>query len=74
MEEAAPELVAQFGLTRHHNLKLLRRIQPSDLEKSAYHPELKRPLTLGEIVERLAAHGPNHLKQIERLKEQAPKK
>jgi len=71
MEEAVAELVAQFGLTRHHNVKLLRRITASDLEKSAYHPELKRQVTLAEMVERLAGHGPNHLQQIERLKKQS---
>lgn len=71
MDEPVAELVAQFGLTRHHNLKLLRRIGPRDLEKSAYHPELKRQITLAEMVERVAGHGPNHLQQIEALKKQA---
>lgn len=73
-DEQAPELVAQFGLTRHHNLKLLRRLKPSELEKSAFHPELKRQVRLAEMVEMLAGHGPNHLEQIERLKQQAPGK
>jgi uncharacterized damage-inducible protein DinB len=71
LDEQPAELVAQFGLTRHHNLKLLRRIKPADLEKGAFHPELNRQVTLAEMVERLAAHGPNHLAQIERLKKQA---
>lgn len=71
LDEQPAELVAQFGLTRHHNLKLLRRLKPPDLEKGAFHPELNRQVTLGEMVERLAAHAPNHLEQIERLKKQA---
>ena len=71
MEEKAPELVAQFGLMRHHNLNLLRRINEEDLEKGAFHPELNRKVSLGEMVGMLARHGPNHLEQIERLKKQA---
>ncbi len=71
MEEKAPELIAQFGLLRHHNLNLLRRVKPEDLEKGAFHPELNRQVTLGEMVDMLARHGPNHLEQIERIKKQA---
>jgi DinB superfamily len=74
MEEKAPELVAQFGLLRHHNLNLLRRIDPADLDKGAFHPELNRKITLGEMVGMLARHGPNHLEQIERIKKQAGSK
>ena len=73
MEEKAPELVAAFGLMRHHNLNLLRRVRPSDLDKDAFHPELNRKVTLAEMVGMLARHGPNHLEQIERIKQQAGK-
>jgi DinB superfamily len=73
MEEKAPELVAQFGLLRHHNLNLLRRIKEEDLEKGAFHPELNRKVTLSEMVGMLSRHGPNHLEQIERIKKQATK-
>jgi len=71
MDVPAPELIALYGLNRHHNLRLLRRIKPADLDKSAYHPELKRDVAVAEIVEQMAGHGPNHLEQIERLKKQA---
>jgi hypothetical protein len=71
MEVPAPELIALYGLNRHHNLRLLRRAKLVDLAKSAYHPELKREVTVAEIVEQLAGHGLNHLEQIERLKKQA---
>jgi hypothetical protein len=70
IETLAPEMVALYGLNRHANLRLLRRMKPGDLEKSAYHPELGRALTLAEMVERLDSHGANHLKQIEGLKKQ----
>jgi len=73
MEEKAPELVAAFGLMRHHNLNLLRRVKVEDLDKSAFHPELNRKVTLAEMVGMLARHGPNHLEQIERIKQQAGK-
>jgi hypothetical protein len=73
--EAAPaELVAQYGLNRHHNIRLLRRIGVDDLKKSAYHPEKKGNVHIEDLVERLAAHDSNHIAQIERLKQQAGKK
>src|SRR5215471_18731037 len=71
LECSVPELVALYGLNRHATLQLLRRMKSEDLGNSAYHPELKKPLTVAEMVERLSTHGPNHLAQIERLKKQA---
>jgi hypothetical protein len=71
MQTPAPELVALYGLNRHHNLRLLRRLKPEDLGKSAYHPELKRDVTVAEYVEKMGTHGENHLAQIERLKKQS---
>jgi len=71
METPAPELVALYGLNRHHNVQLLRRLKPGDLKKSAYHPELKHDVTVADYVERLGTHGANHLQQIERLKKHA---
>jgi hypothetical protein len=71
LEASAPELVALYGLNRHHNLRLLRRIKPGELEKSAFHPEYKKDVTLARIVEQMAGHGMNHLAQIEKLKKAA---
>jgi len=71
METPPAELVALYGLNRHANVQLLRRLKPGDLEKSAFHPELNRNVTVAEMVERMAGHGPNHQEQIERLKKQA---
>ena len=71
MEESPAELVALYGLNRHHNLQLLRRLKLDDLKKSAYHPELKKDVTLEKYVEMLSGHGANHLQQIERLKKEA---
>jgi hypothetical protein len=64
-------LIALYGLNRHHTLQLLRRLKSGDLEKSAYHPELKHDVTVAEYVERMGTHGANHLAQIERLKKEA---
>ena len=73
--EAPPaEQVALYGLNRHNTLRLLRRLKPGDLEKGAYHPERKGDVTLAEMVEMMAGHGPNLLEQIERLKKEAGKK
>jgi DinB superfamily len=74
METPAPELVALYGLNRHANLRLLQRMKPADLGKSAYHPELEKDVTVAEMIERLGTHGTNHLEQIERLKKEALKK
>src|SRR5260370_42378928 len=68
MKESPAELVALYGLNRYHSLQLLRRLQPDDLEKSAYHPELKKDVTIAEYAEKMSGHGANHLQQIERLK------
>ena len=68
MQASVPELVAQFGLERHHNLRLLRRVKMEDLGKSGFHPERNKQVTLEEIVRYWVGHGPNHLAQIEKLK------
>jgi uncharacterized damage-inducible protein DinB len=70
-EAAIPELIAQFGVNRFHNLRLLRRARPEDFSKSGFHPERNQQVTLGEIIQYWVGHGPNHLAQIERLKKEA---
>jgi uncharacterized damage-inducible protein DinB len=72
-ETPPAELVALYGLNRHANLRLLQRLKPGDLEKSAYHPETKTGLTVSQLIERIANHGASHLEQIERLKKGAGK-
>jgi DinB family protein len=71
LDASPPELVALYGLNRHHNLRLLRRLKADDLEKSAFHPEYKKDVTVGRLVEQMAGHGANHLAQIEKLKREA---
>jgi hypothetical protein len=71
MGTPVPELIALYGLNRHHNVQLLRRLKLADLGKSAFHPELKGDVTVADYVEKVGTHGANHLQQIERLKEQA---
>jgi hypothetical protein len=68
------ELVAFYGLGRHHNLRLLRNLKASDLSKSAFHPEMQREMTVADLVERMGGHGATHLQQIEKLKAAAGKK
>jgi hypothetical protein len=71
LETPPAELVALYGLNRHHNLRLLRRLKAEEWSRSAYHPELKREVTLTELVAMIGGHGGNHLAQIERLKKEA---
>lgn len=68
LDVPAAESVAVYGLIRLHNLRLLRRLKPGDLEKGAFHPELNRQLTVAELLERIGKHGSSHLQQIEKLK------
>ncbi len=70
MEAAIPELIAQFGVNRFHNLRLLRRAQLQDFDKSGFHPDRNRQVTLDEIIKYWVGHGPNHFAQIERLKKE----
>jgi len=68
METPPAELIALYGLNRHANLRLLRRLTSADLGRSAYHPETKKDLTVAELIEIMGTHGTSHLEQIERLK------
>ncbi|MGA7687418.1 MAG: DinB family protein [Terriglobales bacterium] len=71
MNAAPAELVAFYGLARHHNLRLLRSLDANAYAKSAYHPELQRQVSVAELVERIGEHGAGHLAQIEKLKKMA---
>ena len=68
LDSSPSELVAFYGLARHHNLRLLRTLRAPDFSKSAYHPEIQRNVTVADLVERMGGHGAAHLQQIERLK------
>ena len=68
------ELVAFYGLGRHHNLRLLRSLKASDVFKSAFHPEMQQEMPVADLVERMSGHGAAHLKQIEKLKAAASSK
>ena len=68
LESSPPELIALYGLNRHANVGLLRRLNAEGLQKSARHPELDHRVTVADYVRMMAKHGPNHLEQIERLK------
>ncbi|MFZ1916586.1 MAG: DinB family protein [Terriglobales bacterium] len=71
LESPPSELVALYGLNRHANVRLLRRLGAADLEKFARHPERDHPVTVADYVGMMSKHGPNHLEQIERLKKEA---
>jgi uncharacterized damage-inducible protein DinB len=73
MQSSPAELVALYGLNRHANVQLLRRLKPEHLEKAAYHPELQKNVSVAEMVEKMSAHGVSHVEQIEKLKNQAKK-
>ncbi len=74
LDSPPSELVAFYGLARHHNLRLLRSLKVPDLSKSAFHPEMQREMTVADLVERMGGHGVAHLQQIEKLKAAASNK
>jgi hypothetical protein len=71
LASSPPELVALYGLNRHANVGLLRRLKAEDLQRSARHPELDHRVSVADYVQMMSKHGPNHLEQIERLKKEA---
>jgi hypothetical protein len=74
LDSPPSELVAFYGLARHHNLRLLRRLKASDFSKSAFHPETQRDMTVADLVQRMGGHGAAHLQQIQKLKAAASNK
>jgi hypothetical protein len=71
LETPPAEMIALYGVNRHANLQILRRLKVADLERSVFHPQLNRDLRLAEIVEKLDTHSAKHLDQIEALKKRA---
>jgi hypothetical protein len=59
------ELAESFAGLRAVTLELLAKVTPADLDRRARHPELGM-VTLGEMLNELAAHDLNHLVQAER--------
>jgi hypothetical protein len=58
--------LGSFLATRRWNLALFRGLKPSDLARTAVHPE-RGEETLETIVKLLAGHDLNHLAQLEKL-------
>jgi hypothetical protein len=68
LDSPPAELVAFYGLARHHHLRLLRILNDSDFSKSAFHPEMQLEVSVADLVERMGSHGASHLQPIESLK------
>jgi len=71
LEGTPSDFLAAYQAARRANLRLLRRLEATDLAKGAFHPEKRRKVTLEELIEMMVIHDPNHAGQIERLKQQA---
>jgi hypothetical protein len=55
---------------REWNLALIRAASPADLAKAVTHPE-RGTMTFQTIVETMAGHDRNHMKQMEAIASQA---
>jgi hypothetical protein len=71
MEGAPSDFLAAYQTARRANVRLLRRLEATDLDQGAFHPEKGRKVTLEELIGMMVIHDPNHAAQIERLGEQA---
>ena len=71
LEGTPSDFLAAYQAARRANLRLLRRLEATDLARGAFHPEKGRKVTLEELIGMMVIHDPNHAGQIERLKQQA---
>ena len=69
MEGSPADFLASYQAARRANVRLLRRLEATELGKGAFHPEKARKVTLEELIGMMLIHDPNHAGQIERLKE-----
>jgi hypothetical protein len=58
--------LAAFSAVRHWNLALIAGLEAADFEKPLNHPE-RGDMTLQVVVETMAGHDLNHLRQVEAL-------
>ncbi len=61
-----PMALSLFCANRDWNLALLTTITPADLARPGLHPE-RGPITFQTILETMAGHDLNHLKQLQTL-------
>ena len=62
--------VATFSAVREWNIALIRSASPADLAKVVTHPE-RGTMTFQTIIETMAGHDRNHIKQIEAIASQS---
>jgi hypothetical protein len=58
--------LAALSAVRAWNLALIKSLKPADLSKPVTHPE-RGTMTLQTIVETMAGHDRNHIKQVEAI-------
>jgi hypothetical protein len=62
--------VATFTAIRRWNITLIRTASPTDLSKPVTHPE-RGTMTFQTIIETMAGHDRNHIKQMEAIASQS---
>ena len=62
----ASQALALFEALRNWNVALLKTVTPTQLQKKTTHPE-RGDMTFQTIVETMAGHDLNHLKQLEEI-------
>ncbi len=62
----APTALAVFSSARKWNLALIRAVPAADYSKPVTHPE-RGDMTFGVVLETMAGHDINHIRQIEAI-------
>jgi hypothetical protein len=62
----AETALAAFSAVRQWNLAFIKGLKPADFDKPLNHPE-RGDMTLQVVVETMAGHDLNHLRQVEAL-------
>ena len=70
VEKTAPEVSLSLLDALHTRwVALLRSLTPQQLQRTFYHPEYKRSLTLERLIAMYAWHGRHHVAHINKLRE-----
>lgn len=62
-----PELLADFEVERKKTLAILDRLTVDDFSKSSFHPRLRQPMRIIDLMYFIAEHDDHHLTTINEL-------
>lgn len=63
----AAKIIAGFREERENTIALLKSLREEDFLRSSYHPRLKQPMKITDLMHFVAEHDEHHLKSIWRI-------